>query len=856
MTLADTRVYLDIEGTPQDRTYYLIGVHAISGERESRATYWADTTSKHDEIRIFVDLLDHLSQYPEYTLLHFGTYETTALQRMRKRMGEPYCGRIDNALGRCVNVLSVITAHVYFPTYSNSLKDIGSFLGHQWSDPSSTGTQTLVWRSRWLSDHDTASKAKLIQYNSEDCAGLRRVVEFVEQVIASGPAGPFRDQRGTEVERTSGLSAKRDGWSIFGETKFVLDEFRAINKLSYFDYQREKVYARAGTYRKRRTTTRSRVKLQPNETVPYRASRCSSCGNRDIAAVSRREHEVVDLRFTRGGVKRWITRHQRWRYRCKRCGTQFLPAAIRDHRKPPKYGRGLVSWCMYQLLVGGQSINRIHRSLADLFGLSVPNTAVYLFKRAVAAYFEGGYERILKDLIKGKLIHIDETTINLQKDKGYVWVLASPSSVYFFYRDSREGSFLADMLRKFRGVLVSDFFTAYDSLDVPQQRCLIHLMRDMNEDLLKYPYDDQLKSIAIRFSSLLKEIVDTIDRYGLKRWHLNKHNVSAMRFCDWVSDQQFTSEAAGNYVRRFKKYRNHLFRFLGYDGVPWNNNCAEHAIKRFAKFRRTSNGVVTEETISDYLVMLSICLTCEYRGIDFLKVLLGKAKGDYGFGPQKSTPLRLRATRGEPALRRCARAVGSDTGSLIGGETSPDYVYGTQRVNLNKVLPKIFEGFRGSSPRLRYRVVLAPDLWPVQLNQTDLEFVLSTFVHILRGKQQRALILSARNFRFDKTDPELDLTGRYVAVSLSDRGQVEQPQRPSRDGVFPTGLQEDISLDQACMLARMLGGAASVKLARTGRKFLTTIVTTYIPQCMSKPDVARTHSDQEPLSSGLVSSTS
>jgi hypothetical protein len=59
---------------------------------------------------------------------------------------------------------------------------------------------------------------------------------------------------------------------------------------------------------------------------------------------------------------------------------------------------------------------------------------------------------------------MDETTINLQKDKGYVWVLASTNSVYFFYRRSREGSFLVDMLREFRGVLVSDFFTAYDSL--------------------------------------------------------------------------------------------------------------------------------------------------------------------------------------------------------------------------------------------------------------------------------------------------------------------------------------------------------------------------------------------------------
>lgn len=73
--------------------------------------------------------------------------------------------------------------------------------------------------------------------------------------------------------------------------------------------------------------------------------------------------------------------------------------------------------------------------------MRLPNAAVYLFKGGAGEYFKTGYEKILKDLLRGKLLHIDETTISLQKDKGYVWVLASTDSVYFFYRTSREGSF-------------------------------------------------------------------------------------------------------------------------------------------------------------------------------------------------------------------------------------------------------------------------------------------------------------------------------------------------------------------------------------------------------------------------------
>ena len=562
MPLAATRIYLDIEGTPQSRSYYLIGIITISGVQESHDTYWADTTSMSDQIRIFVSLLDHLNQYSEYRLLHFGSYETVALKRIQHHMAEPYKRHIENALNRSINILSVISAHIYFPTYSNSLKEIGGFLGCQWSDPSSSGVQTLVWRDRWLTNREPFLKAKLVRYNYDDCIALKGVVEFVEEILAAGPCGSLRHRKGTEIVPTSALAAERDSGSLYAPTGFALDDFRTINEHSYFDYQRDRVFARTGRPGKRAIVKPKRNLPAPNKILTLRAAKCPSCHSRELKARSQTVHEVADLRFMPGGgVKRWTTRYVTWRYRCTHCGCQFVPTAFQRHRKLPKYGRGLISWCLYQLLIGGQNINRVHRSLLELFGLQIPNGSVYLFKRAAAAYFNAGYQKILEDLQKGGLINIDETTINLQKDKGYVWVMASTTSVYFFYKPSREGSFLADFLRKFKGVLVSDFYTAYDSLAMPQQRCLIHLMRDMNEDLLKHPFHDELKSIASRFSSLMRAIVNTIDRYGLKKRHLNKHRAHAERFCNWAVAGDFGSEAATNYVRRIIKYSKHLFAF-------------------------------------------------------------------------------------------------------------------------------------------------------------------------------------------------------------------------------------------------------------------------------------------------------
>ena len=55
--------------------------------------------------------------------------------------------------------------------------------------------------------------------------------------------------------------------------------------------------------------------------------------------------------------------------------------------------------------------------------------------------------------------------------------------------------------------------------------------------------------------------------------------------------------------------------------MPWNNNNAEHAIKAFATLRHVIKGVTTEKGLREYLVLLSVCETCKYRGIDFLNFL-------------------------------------------------------------------------------------------------------------------------------------------------------------------------------------------------------------------------------------------
>jgi hypothetical protein len=80
-----------------------------------------------------------------------------------------------------------------------------------------------------------------------------------------------------------------------------------------------------------------------------------------------------------------------------------------------------------------------------------------------------------------------------------------------------------------------------------------------------------------------------------------------------------------------QKNRNKLFTFLSFDGVPWNNNNAEHAVKPFAALRRIIGGVTTEKGLRDYLVLLSVCQTCKYMGVDFLDFLRSGERDIHAF---------------------------------------------------------------------------------------------------------------------------------------------------------------------------------------------------------------------------------
>lgn len=621
---AKTHIYIDIEGDPDRGFNYLIGILVVEdGSEEKSYSFWADNET--EEEYIFGQFLAVIRNYPVFRLFYYGSYEKKFLIRMSCKSAHHNFELIQKVVKNSLNILSSFYSNIYFPTYSNELKDIGSYMGFKWTEEDASGIQSIVWRRKWETSRNDEHKQKLIQYNIEDCLALRKVVDFVYKISSNSPEAD--NNLKPEFVSHHGLKTQT-GRRLLGHTKFPFPDLDYINQCAYFNYQRDKIFIRTNRNVQEIRRRKKKKKIfytRINEYVEFKAPfKCPLCGCKTLSKAGRFYRITIDLKFFRNGMKKWVTKYLIRYYRCFVCHKLITPKKYQGINS--KYGHNLVSWVVYQNMANGMSFDQIDKTLNDIFELPIGADNLYRFKYETAEYYHKTYQKLLNNIVKGNIIHADETKINLRDESGYVWVFTTMEEVAYVYTKTREGDFLKGLLKGFGGVLISDFYAAYDSIECPQQKCLIHLIRDLNDDLFKNQFDEELKEMIQQFTVLLREIIGTIDKYGLKRRNLNKHKKGVRKFIRIVANKAYISELAQKYQKRFLKTQNKLFTFLDYDGVPWNNNNAEHGIKQFALFRNRREGLFTQSRINDFLILLSIYQTCKYKGINFLNFLLSKEK--------------------------------------------------------------------------------------------------------------------------------------------------------------------------------------------------------------------------------------
>jgi predicted RecB family nuclease len=232
-----TPVYFDVEGVPGEDFYYLIGMRYKIGDEWIESSLWANT--REEERAIWTQCIQRLSALKSPQIIHYGHYETIFFKRMRERYPEavPHPEYINELLSRSHNLIASIYGSIYFPTYTNGLKDIAGYLGFRWTESEGSGSLASLWRLYWELTFDDKMKAKLLRYNIEDCRAAEVVATGVHQICngvsrSSDSSMEFVDVNSLDVPYSR----------TFGKFSSALPEFQRINDAAYWDYQRERGY--------------------------------------------------------------------------------------------------------------------------------------------------------------------------------------------------------------------------------------------------------------------------------------------------------------------------------------------------------------------------------------------------------------------------------------------------------------------------------------------------------------------------------------------------------------------------------------------------------------------------------------
>ena len=615
LKIEGTPVYLDVEGLPDRDFYYLIGLRVKTTRGFEQHSLWADTVDQ--ERSIWAHFLGVLSGIDNPVLIHYGRYESIFLKQMCDRYGEPTKGLVQGKIiNGALNLLSIIFAQVYFPTYSNGLKDIASSIGARWQSPEADGLHTILWRSEWERTRAVSLKNQLTAYNRDDCAALALLADELVKLERESKSRADVDfphsPKQAETERSAEIHRIFEGLLKSGHSNYLEKRMRFRAPGIQAGTDSEKPVRRRVAKKRELSTRKGRlVRVRRKRICPKHPTQ-ELMPLRQIA-----EHAFLDVAFTRNGCRKVVVRCVGKKAYCPLCDKMYWPPAVKQIQNQV-YGRGFQAWAVYQRVALRLSYGLIAQAAQDLLHVDISRCSIIWCVERLSEEYAYTEKLLLHRILENPVIHVDETKINIRGFQQFVWVITDGNHVIFRLTETRETHFLKQLLAGYNGTLVSDFYGGYDSIPCRQQKCLAHLIRDLNDDLSKNPFNIEYEQFVSSVRDLLAPIFNDIQRFGLKALHLRKYQKDVERFYkNIISGQPAEHEITAKYQKRFERYRNSVFCFLDVDGIPWNNNAAERALRHLAVQRKIS-GAFSRKGAEHYLRLLAIAQTCRFQNKSLL----------------------------------------------------------------------------------------------------------------------------------------------------------------------------------------------------------------------------------------------
>jgi transposase len=346
--------------------------------------------------------------------------------------------------------------------------------------------------------------------------------------------------------------------------------------------------------RRRRGQAFVRRRETPTEVITHAAVHCPDCQTALGGGWVRWRRQIIDLPLAPATVTEHVV-VTRCCPACRRLVTPTLDlsAQVLGRHRVSLRLMGLVALLREHLRL---PVAAIQSYLAEVHRLHLSRGEIVALLATVAQQAETAAMAIRDAIRHSPVVHGDETGWRQDGQNGYLWSVSTPR-LRFFLAGNRSKAMVDTVLGdQCTGVLVTDFYAAYDHYPGPHQRCWVHLLRDIHELQRLHPTDVGLARWARQVKRLYEKA--TAAPRPPPAW-------SAQRQESWRRRRQHAAEAVlakrcrpfvGQPVpqrvlcQRILKYLPELFTFVADPRVPADNNAAERSIRPIVVQRKISGG--------------------------------------------------------------------------------------------------------------------------------------------------------------------------------------------------------------------------------------------------------------------------
>lgn len=343
-----------------------------------------------------------------------------------------------------------------------------------------------------------------------------------------------------------------------------------------------------------------------DETEVVIPEKCDNCGSHELemTRIQDEEHIQEDIVLPKRIVKKFVKRV----LKCKKC--KSLVRGRGSDEIPGSYiGPQAKAWINTLRYDIGISQNKIRRMFEALFDMPFVQSSVVGFEKKLRDNGSKLYDDIKGVIEKAKSRYADETGWKESGMLRQLWCFCTIQVAFFLIDPSRSGKVIARILgEKFRGILISDFYSAYKKVEGLKQKCIPHLLRLIVKQELRFMANKKADAFLGKFKTLSKRIMEVFKhRKRIKDYLIVRADLIAqLKRC---LDKPVGIKPLDDWRKQIGAYREELTTCLFHPSSDSNNNFVERMLRPSVIMRKITFGNRSEKGIRNHSVIMSLLQT-------------------------------------------------------------------------------------------------------------------------------------------------------------------------------------------------------------------------------------------------------